>query len=84
MRQAGRYLTRGTLVVLESTITPGTTCGWAREVLEEESGLLAGRDFALAHAPERVLLVWLIQNIPEHALFVGGSVRRFQPFVSAN
>jgi len=72
LRQAGRYLTRGTLVVLESTITPGTTCGWAREVLEEESGLLAGRDFALAHAPERVMVGRLIQNIQEHDRIVGG------------
>jgi UDP-N-acetyl-D-mannosaminuronic acid dehydrogenase len=51
LHKAGRYLTPGTLVVLESTITPGTTNGWARRILEEESGLIAGRDFALAHAP---------------------------------
>jgi UDP-N-acetyl-D-glucosamine dehydrogenase len=46
-------LRRGHLVVLQSTTFPGTTNGPFREVLER-SGLLAGRDFDLAFAPERV------------------------------
>lgn len=72
IRQVGRYLTKGILVVLESTITPGTTIGIARKILEEESGLVAGKDFALAHAPERVMVGRLIQNIQEHDRIVGG------------
>ncbi len=56
IRQVGRYLQPGMLVVLESTVTPGTTAGMAREILEQESGLVAGKDFALAHAPERVMV----------------------------
>ncbi|HUV83958.1 MAG TPA: nucleotide sugar dehydrogenase [archaeon] len=72
LRQVGRYLSEGTLVVLESTITPGTTEGLAKQVLEEESGLIAGRDFALAHAPERVMVGRLLRNIREHDRIVGG------------
>ncbi|EHQ34351.1 nucleotide sugar dehydrogenase [Methanoplanus limicola] len=72
LRNAGRYLTPGTLVVLESTITPGTTEGMAREILEEESGLVAGEDFCLAHAPERVMVGRLLRNIREHDRIVGG------------
>jgi len=72
IRNAGRYLTPGTLVVLESTITPGTTEGMARQILEEESGLVAGVDFALAHAPERVMVGRLLRNIREHDRIVGG------------
>jgi len=45
LRQAGRYMTPGTLVVIESTVTPGTTDGMAREILEKESGMKAGEDF---------------------------------------
>jgi UDP-N-acetyl-D-glucosamine dehydrogenase len=41
------------LVVLQSTTFPGTTTGPFREELER-SGLVAGRDFDLAFAPERV------------------------------
>jgi UDP-N-acetyl-D-glucosamine dehydrogenase len=43
----------GQLVVLQSTTFPGTTTGPFREVLER-GGLVAGRDFDLAFAPERV------------------------------
>ena len=43
----------GQLVVLQSTTFPGTTTGPFRAVLEQ-SGLVAGRDFDLAFAPERV------------------------------
>lgn len=47
------FLTRGHLIVLESTTYPGTT----REVLLpilEESGLKVGKDYFLAYSPERV------------------------------
>ena len=46
-------LRRGQLVVLQSTTWPGTTNGPFREELER-SGLIAGVDFALAFAPERI------------------------------
>ncbi|NPE27577.1 nucleotide sugar dehydrogenase [Methanococcoides sp. SA1] len=72
IRNVGKYLTPGTLVVLESTITPGTTSGMAKEILEEESGMIAGEDFALAHAPERVMVGRLLKNIQEHDRIVGG------------
>ena len=72
VRNVGRYLKPGMLVVLESTITPGTTTGIAREILEQESGLRAGVDFALAHAPERVMVGRLLKNIREHDRIVGG------------
>ncbi|HIH44424.1 MAG TPA: nucleotide sugar dehydrogenase [Candidatus Methanoperedenaceae archaeon] len=72
LRLTGRYLSQGTLVVLESTITPGTTNGLARQILEKESGLTAGEDFALAHAPERVMVGRLLRNIREHDRIVGG------------
>jgi UDP-N-acetyl-D-glucosamine dehydrogenase len=46
-------LRAGQLVILQSTTFPGTTTGPFREQLEK-SGLVAGRDFELAFAPERV------------------------------
>ncbi|MCT2592316.1 nucleotide sugar dehydrogenase [Streptomyces sp. N2-109] len=41
-------------VVLESTVYPGSTEEFLRTVLEEGSGLRAGRDFHLAYAPSRL------------------------------
>jgi len=72
LSEVGRYITPGTLIVLESTVTPGTTEGLARGILEQESGLIAGEDFALAHAPERVMAGRLIKNIREHDRIIGG------------
>ena len=48
------YVTRDSLVVLESTTYPGTTEDLLRPILEEYSGLTAGVDFALGYSPERV------------------------------
>ncbi|MGM0770900.1 MAG: nucleotide sugar dehydrogenase [Halobacteriota archaeon] len=72
IHNVGKYLKEGMLVVLESTITPGTTDTLARQILEDESGLIAGEDFALAHAPERVMVGRLLKNIQEHDRIVGG------------
>jgi UDP-N-acetyl-D-glucosamine dehydrogenase len=47
------YLSKGALVVLESTTYPGTTDTDLRGVLEAGSGMKAGADFHLAFSPER-------------------------------
>ena len=47
------HLRHGQLVVLESTTYPGTTDEVVRPLLEEGSGLTAGKDFFLAYSPER-------------------------------
>jgi nucleotide sugar dehydrogenase len=58
VREAGRALAPrlrpNTLVVLESPVYPGTTEDLLRPILEEGSGLRAGRDFRLAYSPSRV------------------------------
>ena len=53
-RFVGQHLHPGQLVVLQSTTFPGTTTGPFRETLEAASGLVAGEDFEIAFAPERV------------------------------
>ena len=52
-RSIAPHLSKGTLVVLESTTYPGTTDEDLREVLETGSSMTAGRDFHLAFSPER-------------------------------
>lgn len=47
------HLRKGHLIVLESTTYPGTTEDVMRPILEEGSGLVAGRDFHLGFSPER-------------------------------
>jgi UDP-N-acetyl-D-glucosamine dehydrogenase len=52
-RTIAPHLSKGTLVVLESTTFPGTTDEDLRAVLEEGSSMQAGVDFHLAFSPER-------------------------------
>jgi UDP-N-acetyl-D-galactosamine dehydrogenase len=50
----GRSLSRGAVVVYESTVYPGVTEEICGPVLERESGLRAGTDFRLGYSPERI------------------------------
>lgn len=49
-----KYLTRGTMVVLESSTYPGTTEELVKPILEKGSRLKCGEDFYLGFSPERV------------------------------
>jgi len=49
----GDNLQRGALVILRSTVLPGTTRRLVKPVLEERTGMRAGLDFGLVYCPER-------------------------------
>lgn len=53
-RTIGRVLAAGAVVVFESTVYPGVTEGPCADWIAAESGLVAGRDYALGYSPERV------------------------------
>lgn len=53
-KTVGRNLTKGSIVVYESTVYPGTTEEICIPVLEEESGLKFGIDFKVGYSPERI------------------------------
>lgn len=66
-----RNLTKGQLVILESTVNPGV-CEEVVLPILLQSGKKAGRDFFLAHCPERINpgdKKWYVRNIPR---VVGG------------
>ncbi len=50
----GRNLTKGSIVVYESTVYPGTTEEICVPILEKESGLKFGEDFKVGYSPERI------------------------------
>lgn len=52
--QIAKYMTEGTMVVLESTTYPGTTEELLKPILEKGSSLKCGKDFYLGFSPERV------------------------------
>ena len=53
-RILGRNLTKGSVVVFESTVYPGVTEDVCVPILERESGLKCGVDFKIAYSPERI------------------------------
>ncbi len=50
----GRNLTKGSIVVYESTVYPGVTEDICVPILEKESGLKCGVDFKVGYSPERI------------------------------
>lgn len=53
-RIVGRNLSRGSVVVFESTVYPGVTEDVCVPILEQESGLKYGVDFKVGYSPERI------------------------------
>jgi len=71
-RSLGQVITPGTLVVIESTVAPGTVNGPVRALLEEASGMAAHRDFYLGTCPERVMPGRLLKNLRVMSRVCGG------------
>jgi len=67
-------LARGNLVILESTVPPGTTSNLLCQALSE-SGLKPGSDFHVAHSPERVLPGNIFSELVSNDRVIGGITR---------
>ena len=72
--QIGKFLSPGKVVIIESTVAPGTTEYLVKPILEKESGLRSGLPdgFGLCFSYERVMVGRLIHNIREYPKIVGG------------
>ena len=53
-RIVGRNLSKGSIVVYESTVYPGVTEDICVPILEKESGMRCGIDFKIGYSPERI------------------------------
>jgi UDP-N-acetyl-D-mannosaminuronic acid dehydrogenase len=88
----GQHLSRGTMVIIESTVAPGTMEQMVKPILEETSGLRVGADFYLVNCPERVMPGKLLRNIRTLHRVVGGmspeaaelAVEFYRPVVQAD
>ena len=91
-REIGTYIKKGALVIIESTVAPGTTRNVVQPILERKSGLTAGKDFSLAYSYERVMPGRLIDYIVNLPRIVGGidpeserrAVEMYQQIVKAS
>ena len=72
IRAVGDHLKEGTTVIIESTVAPGTCQEVVLPNLERESGLEGGKDFHLAHCPERLQVGRLLKNLKTMNRVIGG------------
>ncbi len=71
--KVARGLKRGDVVIVETSLPPGTTANRIRPVLESISGLKVDEDFFLAYSPERVMVEHVVRDVEEsYPKIVGG------------
>ena len=73
--RASRGIQKGDLVIIETTMPPGLIREKLVPILEE-GGLVAGTDFGVAHAPERLMTGRVIRNMYRYPKIVGGLDQR--------
>ena len=67
-KSIAKNLTKGQIIILESTTYPGTTLEIVKPILEKNSNLVAGEDFLLGYSPERIdpgNKEWTFKNTPK-------------------
>jgi UDP-N-acetyl-D-mannosaminuronic acid dehydrogenase len=72
LKSLSAVLKNGALVVVESTIMPGTMQNVVLPILEESSGRKVGQGFYLGNCPERVMPGKLLKNLNSMSRVVGG------------
>lgn len=72
LSQLGPVLPQKSLVVVESTIAPGTMAHIVQPLLESSSRKQVNEDFYLGHCPERVMTGRLLRNLRTVSRVVGG------------
>ena len=71
-RILGQNLTKGSIVVFESTVYPGVTEDVCVPILEKESGLKCGVDFKVGYSPERINPGDKVHTLPNIRKIVSG------------
>jgi len=92
MRDVGKGIRPGTLVILETTLPVGDTRNRMGPIIESISGLRAGTDFYLVFSPERVQSNQVIRNLLTYPKVMGGvneastnaAVRFYQEHLTEN
>lgn len=72
-RAIGRDMKKGAVVLIRSTLIPGTTEDLIIPILEKESGMMAGKDFFIAYGPERIAEGRAFQEFEDMPALIGAA-----------
>lgn len=73
VNKIARGLKKGDIIIVETSLPPGTTINRIKPMLESISGLRAEEEFFLAYSPERVVVEHVVRDIEEsYPKIVGG------------
>lgn len=64
------FCEKGAIIVIESTVSPGTIDKFVRPIIEEK-GLVLGKDVHLVHAPERIIPGRMIYELENNSRTIG-------------
>lgn len=71
-REMSKFIKKGDLIIVRSTVPIGTTRNVVGKIVEEESGLRMGEDYSLVFAPERTIEGKALKELRELPQIVGG------------
>ena len=72
-------LSAGDIVVLETTVPPGTTATRVRRILEDLSGMVCGKDFGLSYSPQRISVERAFEDLSSRYPKIIGGVDQKSP-----
>ena len=75
VKSLSSILKNGALVIVESTVMPGTISNVILPIIEEETGMVCNKDFYLGNCPERVMPGKLLHNLRKMSRVAGGGTR---------
>jgi UDP-N-acetyl-D-glucosamine/UDP-N-acetyl-D-galactosamine dehydrogenase len=82
-RTIGQHMKRGSIIVFESTVDPGTTEDRCLPIIESVSGMKLGLDFHLGYSPERINPADHTRKLPDIKKIVSGSTPACADFMEA-
>lgn len=71
-KSIAKNMKKNALIVIESTVPPGTVSRVVIPIIEDLSGLKVGLDFSIGHCPERVMPGKLLHNLRTYGRALGG------------
>lgn len=70
VKQVLKICQQGAIIVIESTVSPGTIDNYIKPIIEH-SNFILGQDIHLAHAPERILPGQMVQELRDNSRTIG-------------